>query len=71
MVVNQLNGLYKYSTGIFNTIEEAGRKKAALIDQGIEDAFIIAYNDGRTISLDQATSSNPDRVSIKTLSSIT
>ena len=62
LVVNRLNGLYKYSTGIFNTIEEAGRKKAALIDQGIEDAFIIAYNDGRIISLDQATSSNPDRV---------
>ena len=62
LVLNRYNGLYKYSTGIYNSIEDAGRKKAALIDQGITDAFIIAYNDGRTISLDQATSSNPNRV---------
>ena len=61
-MLNRYNGLYKYSTGIYNSIEDAGRKKAALIDQGITDAFIIAYNDGRTISLDQATSSNPNRV---------
>ena len=62
LVLNGYNGLYKYSTGIFNSIEDAGRKKASLIDQGIADAFIIAYNDGRSISLDQATSSNPDRI---------
>ena len=62
LVLNRYNGLYKYSTGIFNSIEDAGRKKASLIEQGIVDAFIIAYNDGRTISLDQATSSNPNRV---------
>ena len=62
LVLNRYNGLYKYSTGIFNSIEDAGRKKASLIEQGIADAFIIAYNDGRTISLDQATSSNPNRV---------
>ncbi len=62
LVVNQLNGLYKYSTGIFNSVEDAARKKASLIDQGIVDAFIIAYNNGRIISLDQATSSNPNRV---------
>ena len=62
LVLNSYNGLYKYSTGIFNSIEDAGRKKASLIDQGIADAFIIAYNDGRSISLDQATSSNPDRI---------
>ena len=62
LVLNRYNGLFKYSTGIFNSIEDAGRKKASLIEQGIADAFIIAYNDGRTISLDQATSSNPNRV---------
>ena len=62
LVFNRYNGLYKYSTGIFNSIEDAGRKKASLIEQGIVDAFIIAYNDGRTISLEQATSSNPNRV---------
>ena len=62
LVLNRYNGLFKYSTGIFSSIEDAGIKKASLIDQGITDAFIIAYNDGRTISLDQATSSNPNRV---------
>ena len=62
LVLNRDNGLFKYSTGILNSIEDAGRKKASLIDQGISDAFIIAFNDGRTISLEQATSSNPNRI---------
>lgn len=63
LVVSRVNNLYKYSTGEFNTLELAARRKAELIDDGIlTDAFIIAYNNGRSISLQQASSANPDRV---------
>lgn len=63
LIVSKVNNLYKYSTGEFSTLELAARRKAELIDAGIlSDAFIIAYNDGRIISLQQANSVNPDRV---------
>ena len=63
LIVSRVNNLYKYSTGEFSTLELAARRKAELIDAGIlSDAFIIAYNDGRIISLQQANSVNPDRV---------
>ncbi|MDB2539130.1 hypothetical protein N9X23_02050, partial [Flavobacteriales bacterium] len=63
LVVSRVNNLYKYSTGEFNSLELAARRKAELIDDGIlTDAFIIAYNNGRSISLQQANSANPDRV---------
>ena len=63
LIVSRVNNLYKYSTGEFSTLELAARRKAELIDAGIlSDAFIIAYNDGRIISLQQANSVNPDMV---------
>jgi hypothetical protein len=63
LLVSRVNNLYKYSTGEFSSLELAARRKAELIDAGIlTDAFIIAYNDGRIISLQQANSVNPDRV---------
>lgn len=63
LIVSIVNNLYKYSTGEFKSIELAARKKAELIENGVlTDAFIIAYNNGRSISLQQANSVNPDRV---------
>ena len=63
LVVSRVNNLYKYSTGEFKTLELAARKKAELVNNGtMTDAFIIAYNNGRNVSLDQANSINPDRV---------
>ena len=63
LLLNVVNNLYKYSIGEFKNIELAARKKAELLDNGIlTDAFIIAYNNGRSISLQQASSVNPDRV---------
>ena len=63
LIVSIVNNLYKYSTGEFKSIELAARKKAELLDNGtLKDAFIIAYNNGRSISLQQANSVNPDRV---------
>ena len=62
LVVSRVNNLFKYSTGIYKSIEDAGAKKADLLDNGVPDAFIIAYSNGKAIPLDQATSTNPDRV---------
>ena len=63
LIVSRINNLYKYSTGQFPSIELAANKKAEIINEGIlNDAFIIAYNNGRSISLTQASSVNPDRV---------
>ncbi len=63
LIVSVVNNLYKYSTGEFKNIEFATRKKAELLDNGtLTDAFIIAYNNGRNITLQQANSVNPDRV---------
>ena len=63
LIVSRFNNLYKYSTGEYPTIQLAAAKKLELINNGfLEDAFIIAYNNGRNISLNQATSINPNRV---------
>ena len=63
LIVSIVNNLYKYSIGEFKSIELAARKKAELLDNGVlTDAFIIAYNNGRNITLQKANSVNPDRV---------
>ena len=63
LIVSRINNLYKYSTGQFPNIELAASKKSELLNEGIlKDAFIIAYNNGRNISLTQANSVNPNRV---------
>ena len=61
LIVSKVNNLFKYSTGQYNDLESAARRKSALLESGILDAFIIAFSNGRIISLDQANSSNPDR----------
>ena len=63
LIVSSYNNLYKYSTGQYPNIQLALAKKQELINNGLlEDAFIIAYNNGRKISLNQANSINPSRV---------
>ena len=63
LIVSRYNNLYKYSTGEYPNIQLAAAKKLELINNGLlNDAFIIAYNNGRKISLNQATSINPNRV---------
>jgi len=56
MEIKADDGLYKYLyTGSFKTIEEAASKKLDLaIDYGVKDAFIVAYKDGKRISLQEA-----------------
>ena len=48
------NGVLRYSSGIFNTYEEALPKKQEATDKGITDAYIVAYYNGVRISASEA-----------------
>ncbi|MCB0381657.1 MAG: hypothetical protein KDD24_10400, partial [Flavobacteriales bacterium] len=56
MEIKGSDGLYKYlHTESFTTMEAAANKKIDLaIDFGVKDAFIVAYKDGKRISLKEA-----------------
>jgi cell division protein FtsN len=56
MEIKADDGLYKYLyTESFKTVEDAASKKLDLaIDYGVNDAFIVAYKDGKRISLKEA-----------------
>jgi len=56
MEIKADDGLWKYLyTGSFKTMQDAARKKIDLaVDYGVEDAFIVAYKDGKRISLTKA-----------------
>lgn len=56
MEIRADDGLWKYLyTESFKTMADAAGKKIDLaIDYGVEDAFIVAYKDGKRISLTQA-----------------
>ena len=56
MEIKADDGLWKYLyTQSFKTMEDAAGKKIDLaIDYGVEDAFIVAYKDGKRIPLTQA-----------------
>lgn len=48
------NGQIRYSSGIFNSVEEARPKQAEVIEKGVNDAFITAYYQGNRIFLQEA-----------------
>ena len=56
MEIKADDGLWKYLyTGSFKTMGDAAKKKIDLaIDYGVEDAFIVAYKDGKRIPLAKA-----------------
>jgi Outer membrane protein beta-barrel domain/SPOR domain len=45
------NGLYRYIAGAFNNFDDANRYAKTLRQKGIYDAFVVAYQNGRKISL--------------------
>jgi hypothetical protein len=49
-----INGLYVYSIGNFNTFEEALQIRDLFIKQGISDAFIVPYKGSARISMEEA-----------------
>ena len=48
------NGQIRYTTGMFNSVDEARPKKQDAIDRGIKDAFITAYYKGERIPIADA-----------------
>ena len=55
-VVSKLlpDGMIRYSTGIFQSVEAAIPMKNAAIEKGITDAFVTAYYKGERITLSEA-----------------
>jgi len=47
-------GLTIYTVGSFTSYEEASKMKSELLTAELTDAFIVAYNDGNKISVDEA-----------------
>lgn len=48
------NGQIRYSSGIFNSVQQAKPKQLEAINKGVSDAFITAYYQGERISIAQA-----------------
>lgn len=49
-----VNGLVRYTAGMFTTPEAAVRAGGSIRAMGYNDAFVVAYVDGKRVSLDQA-----------------
>ncbi len=48
------NGQIRYSSGIFNSYDEAKPKRQEAVEKGITDAYIVAYYKGMRISVAEA-----------------
>lgn len=48
------NGMYKYRIGPFTTVEEASKKQTLARNAGYKDAFVVAINNGKRISIEEA-----------------
>ncbi|CAN5381183.1 hypothetical protein BH09BAC5_BH09BAC5_20340 [soil metagenome] len=50
----QHNGLNKYTTGNFNAYEAAHNSRNSVQNSGVSDAFVVAYNNGNRITVQEA-----------------
>ena len=48
------DGLYKYMTGAYTSMDEAAKRKIEMLTNGYPGAFIAAYKDGKRITLEEA-----------------
>jgi hypothetical protein len=51
IVENTFNGLYRYSTGSFQSYAEAEAYAHKMQSRGIYDAFVVAYSNNERISI--------------------
>jgi len=52
--VYQQNGLYKYTTGSFKTMKDANKQLKKIKKTAFSDAFIVAFNGSKRISIKEA-----------------
>ena len=50
------NGYWVYYSGIYKTIASANTRKEEIVEKGVSDAFVVAFNDGQSIGLADARS---------------
>lgn len=55
LVTKYVNGLYKYTTGIYKSVQNADGRKMEVRAKGIPDAFVIAYYNGERVTLIEAS----------------
>jgi len=48
------SGMFKYRLGPFTNVEEATKKQTTARNAGYKDAFVIAFKDGKRISVEEA-----------------
>jgi len=48
------NPFYSYSLGNFETLEEAQKFRAQLVNLGFEDAFVASYKEGKRLKIEPA-----------------
>ncbi len=48
------NGLYRYTSGVFDNLEMATTAKTSIVDIGVKDAFVTTYFNGSRIPVEQA-----------------
>lgn len=48
------DGLYRYYSGTFDNMKEAAKRKAQLLSKGLEQAFIVGYQNGERVTLKEA-----------------
>ena len=48
------NGMIRYSSGVFNSVQAASSAKTEIQEDGIPDAFVTAYFKGKRISISEA-----------------
>ena len=51
LVTQYVNNLYKYSTGIFNSIDQAKIRKIEMNEIGLIDAFVVAFFNGERVTI--------------------
>ena len=49
------NGLIRYTSGVYKNLDEANAAKDRIRNIGISDAFVIAYHNGKKITVTQAS----------------